>query len=318
MDIECNTASLDARRRTGVWLDTLRAAFGSVNITSARHGEHLFGQLKSSGRGALRFNELRYGGQCHHRTPANIARLSNEYITLTRPNAGRLEVDYGNARCVLEPGKLYLFNHAVPYFATPSGEYGTRSIAFPASALQQRGVKLDPVQFVQSASRQGVLIGALADQLTTDFSQWNDHEFDVLSGQLLDLIALFYSRPGSAGSNEESSVRAAHLQRALACIRANFGDSALSPAAVAAACGISVGYLHNLFRSTGAGVEATIISERLEHSKQLLLSPRSAHLSIGTIAYMSGFTHPAHFSRAFRDRFGCSARELRASQADGS
>jgi AraC-like DNA-binding protein len=313
MNIECNTSSLDSTQRTEVWSETVRTAFGSVSVKPERHGENLFGHLKSAQRDMLRFNSLRYRGQSHHRTPADIARLQNEYITLTHPNLGKLNVDHGGSQCVLEPGNIYLFNHAVPYYATPQIEYGTTSIAFPASALRQRGIKLQPVHTLPVESPQGSIVTTMAAQLTSSYLQWSDQEFSVLTEQLLDLIALFFFNPGSAHSQEESSVRSAHLQRAIAFIRANFGETDLSPARIAQACGISVSYLHNLFGATDTSVEAAIIAERLEHGRKLLTAPQTMHLPIGMIAYMSGFSHPAHFSRVFRNKFGCTPRELRSS-----
>lgn len=316
MEIECNTSALDTKERTELWRETVRSAFGSVNVQPEQRGEELFGHLKSGGRQILRFNSLHYRGQSHHRTPADIARLQTEYITLTRPNTGKLNVDYGRTQTVLEPNHIYLFNHAVPYFAKPEIEYGTSSIAFPASALRQRGIKLHPLHSLPATSNHGLLISRFAEHLTSSYLMWSDREFSLLTEQLLDQIALFFFSPDSTRSHEESSVRAAHLQRALAFIRANFGDPELSPAKIAHACGISVSYLHNLFSATGTSVEAAVIAERLEHSKKLITGGQSGHLSIGTIAYMSGFSHPAHFSRAFRQRFGCTPRELRQSTFD--
>ncbi len=313
MELVCDTQSIDTRDRARVWSETLRSAFGSVNVKLEQRGEPFSGHLKSARRNSLRFNTLRYRGQRHHRTPADIARLQDEYITLTRPNHGRLDIDYGNRQGVLEPSRIYLFNHAVPYLATPRLEYGTSSIAFPASMLRQRGVKVEALHSLPSTGHQGILIATLADQLAANYAQWSEREFSVLSEQLLDLIALFFFADESRQHAGESNVRAMHLQHALVFIDMHFGDANLSPARIAQACGISVSYLYNLFRVTGTTVEAAVIAARLDHSKKLLDSPQNSHLSIGTIAYMSGFSHPAHFSRVFRERFGCTPREVRVS-----
>jgi AraC-like DNA-binding protein len=317
MEIECNTSSLEVKERTEVWSEIVRSAFGSVHVQPEQRGQHLFGHLKSSERDMLRFNSLHYRGQSHHRTPADIARLKNEYITLTRPTVGKLHVDYGATQSVLEPNHIYLFNHAVPYYATPQSEYGTSSIAFPASMLRQRGVRLQPTHTLSVSSHQGMLVSRFADHLTSNYLQWNDQEFAVLTEQLLDLITLFFFVPGSTHAQDESSVRAAHLQRALAFINANFGECDLSPLKIAQACGISVSYLHHLFSATETSVEAAVFKERLQKSKLLLMSPQNMHLSIGMIAYMCGFTHPAHFSRIFRQSFGCTPREFRGANRVG-
>ncbi|CAN5503359.1 helix-turn-helix domain-containing protein [soil metagenome] len=316
MNIECNTSALNTKDRTEIWCETVRSTYGSITVQpDQRDGENLFGHLTSESRDTMRFNTLRYRGQSHHRTPADIARLSNEYVSLTRPVSGQVHIDYGGKQGVFEPGNLYLYNHAVPYYAKPRGEYVASGIAFPASALRQRGIKLQPMHVIQASSHQGMLVSSLGNQLSANYKDWSDQEFSLLSEQLLDLIALFFRAPKSEHSQEESSVRLAHLQRALAYIRANFGDTNLSPASIAHAGGISVSYLHNLFSVTGTGVESTVISERLEHSKKLLTSSQFMHLPIGTISYMSGFTHQAHFSRAFRQRFGCSPRDFRSGGA---
>lgn len=312
MNIVCDTLALDTKHRTEIWCETVRTAYGSINVHLDERGENLYGHLQSDSRDALRFNSLRYRGQSHQRTPADVARLSNEYVSLTRPTSGQVAISYGGTQSVFEPGKIYLYNHAVPYFATPHGEYAASGIAFPASALRQRGIKLLPMHAITATSHQGILISALADQLSNHYRDWDDQEFTVLTEKFLDLLALFFKAPQSLHSQEETSVRSAHLQRALNYIRSNFGDVSLCPASIAHACGISVSYLHNLFGVTGMSVEATVIMERLEHSKRLLTSPQSMHLPIGTISYMSGFSHQAHFSRTFRQRFGCSPRDFRA------
>lgn len=321
-DIECNTSALDSRHRTEIWRETVRSAFGPVNVLPEHDGGNFFGELKSVERDVFRFNAIHYRGQCHHRTPADIARLKSEYITLTRPYIGMLNIEFGNGQGILEPGNIYLFNHANPYYAKPNVQYGTTSIAFPASALRQRGVKPKPMHTLPAASRQGVLIDELAEQITASCMLWSDQEFTVLTEQLLDLIALFFFNPSGRLLSEESSVRAAHMRRALGYIRANLGDSELSPVKIAHACGISVSYLHKLFSTADSSVEATVLAERLEHCKKLLSSFQANILSIGTIAYMCGFNHPAHFSRVFRHKFGCTPRDfrnlaLRSAEGDG-
>ena len=46
-----------------------------------------------------------------------------------------------------------------------------------------------------------------------------------------------------------------------------------------------------------------------------LLEPRLAGRPVAEIAYGRGFNDAAHFSRAFRERFGCSPREWRQQRA---
>jgi AraC-like DNA-binding protein len=59
----------------------------------------------------------------------------------------------------------------------------------------------------------------------------------------------------------------------------------------------------------------TIWAQRLEACRRELGDPQQGHRSISDIAFGWGFNDAAHFSRAFRERFGLSPREWRASNS---
>jgi AraC-like DNA-binding protein len=120
--------------------------------------------------------------------------------------------------------------------------------------------------------------------------------------------------PGQQASAAEGSSRVAHRNRALRHIRAHLPDRDLTPTRVAEDCGLSLAYLHEIFRGSGRGVEATIFAERLERAGVVLLAPDHAGSQIATIAYRLGFSDPAHFTRAFRRHFGVSPSEWRSGQ----
>ncbi|MEX2333706.1 MAG: AraC family transcriptional regulator, partial [Pseudohongiella sp.] len=59
------------------------------------------------------------------------------------------------------------------------------------------------------------------------------------------------------------------------------------------------------------GVRAYIQEQRLRMAARRLVSQRDAHLRISDIACECGFSSDAHFSRAFRQRFGLSPSDAR-------
>lgn len=72
--------------------------------------------------------------------------------------------------------------------------------------------------------------------------------------------------------------------------------------------GVSVRHLERSFRGqVGRGVHAHYLALRLVRSRQLL---RETSLSIIEIALATGFTSASQFSRAFRQAFDCSPREM--------
>jgi AraC-like DNA-binding protein len=60
-----------------------------------------------------------------------------------------------------------------------------------------------------------------------------------------------------------------------------------------------------------------IRSERLERCRNDLADPTFADLSISAIASRWGLPSAPHFSRLFRDAYGCSPREFRRAAPDG-
>ncbi len=72
-----------------------------------------------------------------------------------------------------------------------------------------------------------------------------------------------------------------------------------------------------LVQSQAAQASENDSSVTLAHCQRLLRDPANAYRSIAELAYQSGFAHPSHFSRAFCQRFGVTAREYRAAGGRG-
>lgn len=107
------------------------------------------------------------------------------------------------------------------------------------------------------------------------------------------------------------SVREIKLQRLMDYLELNFSDSELTTEKVAKDCGISTRYLHYLLKSKGTRFYDYLWQARLSSAFQQLNDPALARRTISEIAYAIGFKSSAHFSRAFRDQFARSPREVR-------
>ena len=101
------------------------------------------------------------------------------------------------------------------------------------------------------------------------------------------------------------------VQRAKAHIEDMLHDPALSPADLAAAIGVSLRRLQELFHDRSQNISDYIWERRLAVAAQRLREPKAVQMPIGLLAYTCGFTSQAHFSRRFKDRYGASPREFR-------
>ncbi len=129
----------------------------------------------------------------------------------------------------------------------------------------------------------------------------------VANGVLNILVAGLQTLP-AARSPALSNLTAFHLARIKRRIDEQLDDPALSVGTLAAALGLSVSQIHRVFKSEPLTPAQYIWERRLEACSRDLLDPRVAGRTVGEIAYGRGFSDAAHFSRAFRERFGCSPR----------
>ena len=129
---------------------------------------------------------------------------------------------------------------------------------------------------------------------------------DLVRRLYVDLDATRVPRPRST---------AELLIHAQAYIEARLGDPGLNPEELARACFISTRYLHRVFEAEGLRVCDFIRSARLDRCRRDLLDPAFADQPISAIASRWGLPSAPHFSRLFRQAYGCSPREFRRDAA---
>lgn len=162
-----------------------------------------------------------------------------------------------------------------------------------------------------AAGSAGALVSSLATSLVANAPTLEPAVKQAAGESLIDLLAIALEAAAGDLPRSGHAVRAAHRARALGHIRRHFRDPELAPAPVATACGISVGYLHELFRDSGMSVWETIVETRLLAAQRMLREPVGAPKSVSEIAFYCGFGDVAHFSRRFSRRFCAPPREFR-------
>lgn len=95
------------------------------------------------------------------------------------------------------------------------------------------------------------------------------------------------------------------IERLLGYIDRQLWDPALNAESIAAAHGISLRTLYRIFDEAGSGSVAEAVRERRLTRCYDELAQGDAE-SVGAVAARWGFLDPAHFSRAFKRRFGVS------------
>jgi acetamidase/formamidase/AraC-like DNA-binding protein len=145
----------------------------------------------------------------------------------------------------------------------------------------------------------------------------SDIEWAAVAQGLADLLPTFVRQLGLPTADAGGTVtQAAILHRLCQTIERKLDDPDLTPARVAELEGISERYMQKLFEGSGSSFTHYLRERRLQRTSAELSNPAEAHHSISEIAFRNGFNDSAHFSRAFRHRFGLSPREFRQQELE--
>jgi AraC-like DNA-binding protein len=120
------------------------------------------------------------------------------------------------------------------------------------------------------------------------------------------LLALPHNRRPSP-----SNIETFHRTRIKAFVQEHLRDPDLDVDMVAARLGLSPRHIHRLFKDEPQHLMHWVWSERLRHCYADLCRESQRNKTVAQIAYTWGFNDSAHFSRAFRQRYGDSPSDVR-------
>ena len=265
------------------------------------------------GEGAL--NRVSFPQHIVRRTPADIAASSSRCYYLNLKLTGRSHIQQAGRDVVLSPGQVGIFDSGQLFALHHEGAQSFKVASFwvPYQDLHDRL----PGSFDFAATRLsddplvGHLIAETARTLNSTAQTASEDDSVRLFGVMLDLVALSLSRQSRARVAETAGFADATslaLQRA---VHDRIRQPDLSPSAVAVVVGISERYVHKLFERTGSTFAAYVIDRRLDGAAADLTSPALAGRTAGAIAFDWGFSDLSHFTRRFKQRFGCTPGEWR-------
>ena len=184
------------------------------------------------------------------------------------------------------PGAFIIERGHDPYVFGHAQSNDLWVLKVPGDALRGRIRAPDRFSTLQFDATGGVgaLFVDLLHLIPGRFEQMTPEAHKSVGQQLIDLLVLALRSDERALFSAASGVREAHLARIERYVRENLARKELAPEQVAAACGISVRYLHELFRDTNQTLGAWIREQRLIAARQAL-EDRSCNLTITEIAY---------------------------------
>jgi AraC-like DNA-binding protein len=302
------TAKVSWRDRVALWTDALTAVCGPLHTDA--FGATLDGTMTFGAIGRLQIGHIAASRHRIGLTPEGARAERHPVAKVIVQTCGASVYEQRGERVTLTPGDGLVYDVSQPHAITSTEATEHFVVIVPHDLVVGRGIRLDRLSAQRFSARTGVgrlaadLIHSTYGELATISSACESD----LAASLLSLM--FLSLP-----NETAHASDALRYRIESFIRDRIRDPELSIDKIASALRCSKRYLHMAFAASDRSIADHIWTTRLDGCRGDLA--RRADLTISEVAFAWGFSSSAHFSRAFRKRFGVTPTEFRRSDHAG-
>ena len=295
------TAKAAWRDRVALWTDALTAVCGPLHTDPL--GTTLDATLTFGAIGRLQIGHIAASRHRVGLTP-ELARSERHPVAKVIVQTSGVSVyEQRGERVTLTPGDGLVYDVSQPHEVTSTETTEHFVVIVPHDLVAGRGILLDRLSAQRFCARTGVgrlaadLIHSTFGELSTISPAYEDN----LATTLLSLMLLPLP--------SEAHVSEALRYRIESYIRDQIRDPELTIDKIASALRCSKRYLHMAFAASDRSIADHIWMTRLDGCRGDLA--RRSELTISEIAFAWGFSSSAHFSRAFRKRFGVTPSAFR-------
>lgn len=311
MTVLLDTRTVEPEHRREAWAAVLTRALFPLAIDFVDDARSFVGQSAAHEIGSMALVRVR-GTPCMvRRTLRTIHAGDPGQMVLATVLKGHLLVEQDDRQVLLAPGELTTWTSSRPFFVPHRDVFDLLLLSVPEAEVRTRTVAT-----AGRISGTGG-IGALGRRLMVE--SWRQLSDRAVAGDDPDLqdALLAITRSVCGGGRPRMVVELPDLARRVrSYAERHLDDPRLTPSALASAHHVSLRRLHAAFAADGQTPAAWIRHRRLERCYEALSDPEHDHVPIGAIAERWGLSNPSHFSRAFRELYGLSPRELRERHGD--
>lgn len=301
--------------RRDFWVEAISDAFVPLDCASDRPPEQFHGEIEAHRLDMLTLSRVHSCGQRVARTSAQIARTGQDMFLVSLQLRGEATIVQEARSATLLPGDFALYDSTRPYELIFNDEFEQVVLAMPGPLLRNRIPSAETLTARRVAGGRGVgqLFCGLVTQLVADFETLPPSSIAALSASIENiLLAGLASLDPAAGAGGPANAAMLRRDQIKAYVTENLRDPCLSVDSIAASLRVAPSTVHRSFAGERSSLNSWIWARRLDNARSELCDPRFANRTITDIAFGWGFNDTAHFSRAFRNRFGCAPRDLRA------
>lgn len=247
------------------------------------------------------------------RSKSHIAHDGVDDVLLMFQLAGEVFVNQNGQDFVVRAGDVAILRADSPYRVFYQRPSRRLFMSVPRQEFLPRvGSSIDlPVFRRLHKTPLGRIVSNLMLSVAADANLLDGRDGQAIADSVLDLLARLVRRDVGHDLAIQQKDATAAVDQAFDLMEQHFADPELTPTQIADFVGISVRHLHTLVSATGTTVGRWLWERRLLACYEALQNPSRSKNTITEIAFEFGFSDAAHFSRAFKSRFGLTPSDVR-------
>jgi AraC-like DNA-binding protein len=301
--------ALPRAERLDRWREALEPVF-EITPDAAENGTAFSGVIAMAHLGDALISEVRSGPQLFDRSRAHARRSGLDHFMVQTFRHGSHDGACGDSPVHRRQGDVWILDLGQET-RTQASHFANVTLIIPRDRVLPllKGGEVHGATLRQG-SASARLIASHLETLSAAAPELTLAEATAAVDAAALMIAGAWSSLRETRAEVGAAIRATARRAVGDHIDRHLMDERLSPESLRRQFRMSRATLYRLFEDEG-GVAAYILGRRLDRCRALLAADSPPRQTIGEIAFGHGFASDAHFSRAFRRRFGMAPRDVR-------
>ncbi|WP_080741455.1 MULTISPECIES: helix-turn-helix domain-containing protein [Burkholderia] len=314
-----STTQVDPSRRLAYWSDIVCDAYVQLECEIADRQSTIEGSIAVAQLATLCLTKVTSSAQRVHRTPSKIAQSGEDYFLISIQTRGNGVVVQDGREASLMPGDFTMYDSTRPYTLAFDGDFQQYVLMLPGRLLRTEFPCAEQLtaNTVSGERGAGHLMLNMIHTLAGSIDTLAPESAGAIADSVRQILIAGLSTLPAAKQAPMSQLRLFNLERIRSCVRDRLREPGLTISSIAAELKVSPSTLHRTWGTETCSLGDWIWTQRLDAAYRDIRDPGLVGRSISEIAFSWGFNDAAHFSRAFRARFGCTPRELRPRSMTG-
>lgn len=309
MSIILSTEKLGQKERFSYWNDVVTQVYAPCNGTT----EDFSGfnaSVTVNSFGSTELSTVSSQSVHYHRRDTDLHTKPQEDIFISIMHEGNCFFTQNDRQVRHQKGDVLIYDSAKPYVFSYPEAYQSILLRLPRAMVQTKVSKIDSLggTVLEGNSPYARLINSLMKETSFITENSESHDFDEFITPTLEMITSAVGKGTdrlliSGGSSHEV------LLNEIKCfIRNNITNEELSLEMIAKHKNMSLRTLSRLFAEAGETPKSWLQEQRLSHAYSALMNRKVKNVTEAALTY--GYKDLSHFSRAFKQRYGCNANSL--------